>query len=141
MENHGLLVINHLPLLREVIARHLRLRHLEVVTAACGAEGLDLLRSGRAPRAILVDLLMPEAGGERFMTELRREPRWSLVPVVAMTGALAGQAAEMATARIRKPFRISELLEVLERVSPGCASAGGPPSSAAATRGPHPPGS
>ncbi len=116
MENHRLLVINRLASLREVIATHLRLDHYEVVTAADEGEGLALLRSGPVPRAILVDFLMPETGGECFLAEVRRDPRWALVPVVAMTGPYDRPGTDMATACIRKPFRISELRELLERV-------------------------
>jgi CheY-like chemotaxis protein len=117
-ESHRLLVINRLTLLREIIAKHLRLDHHEVVTAADESEGLAVLRSGPVPCAILVDFLMPEAGGEHFVAELRRNPRWAGVPVVAMTGAFARAGADLATAHIQKPFRISELRELLERVCP-----------------------
>lgn len=118
VENHRLLVINRLALLREAIAKHLRLDRHEIVTAADENEGLELLRSGSVPCAILLDFLGPEAGGGRFIAELRRDPRWALVPVVAMTGAFERPGIEMASARIQKPFRISELRELLERVCP-----------------------
>lgn len=116
VENHRMLVIDRLAQLREVIARHLRLDHHEVVTATDENEGLELLRSGLVPCAILLDLLMAEGRGGRFIAELKRDPRWVLVPVVAMTGPFDTPGTEMATARIRKPFRISELRELLEHV-------------------------
>ncbi len=116
MENRRLLVIDRLALIREVIAKHLRLDHREVVTATDESEGLELLRLGLVPCAILLDFVMAEASGGRFIAELKRDPRWALVPVVAMTGAFDTPGTEMATARIRKPFRITELRELLERV-------------------------
>jgi len=97
-------------------AAQLRPDYHEVVTAADESEGLELLRSGPVPCAILLDFLMPDASGGRFIAELRRDPRLALVPVVAMTGAFDRSGTEMATARTRKPFRTSQLRELLERV-------------------------
>lgn len=115
---HRVLVVNHLPELRRIIASLLRRDQHEVVTASDAAEGLALLGSGPLPSAILVDFLAPEAGGALFVAQARRNPRWAQVPIVAMTGDRAGLGAEAAFARLRKPFRNAELREVLGRLGP-----------------------
>lgn len=111
-----MLVVNHLPELRELIARLLRRDQHEVATASDAGEGLALLGSGPLPCAILVDFLAPESGGPHFVSQARRDPRWAQVPIVAMTGARDGQGSEGAAGRLRKPFRNADLREVLMRV-------------------------
>lgn len=126
VENHRLLVIDRFALLRDVIARHLCLDQHEVVTATDESEGLELLRSGLVPCVILLDFLMAEANSGPFIAELKRDPRWALMPVVAMTGVFDTPGTELATARIRKPFRITELRVLVERICSQSVASSGP---------------
>nr|WP_237717827.1 response regulator [Pontibacter sp. BAB1700] len=56
-----------------------------------GREALDILRGSGvpkispAPSVILLDINMPRMNGLEFLTELRREPEFSHIPVFIMT--------------------------------------------------------
>jgi signal transduction histidine kinase/CheY-like chemotaxis protein len=58
----------------------------EVLTAHSGAEGLRIARE-RAPRLILLDLLMPDMDGFQVLAELRRDPALRDIRVVGATAA------------------------------------------------------
>ena len=53
--------------------------------AGDGAEALAWLDANPAPRAILLDLLMPEMDGFEFLRQLRARSGWSAVPVIVLT--------------------------------------------------------
>lgn len=58
---------------------------MEVRTAENGNEALDLIRE-RIPDLVSLDLVMPGKSGIRLLHELRRNPEWSRIPVVIVTG-------------------------------------------------------
>jgi CheY-like chemotaxis protein len=74
------------------------------------------LADARAPDLVLLDLVMPVAGGWDLVRRLRsdpRRPRPSLILVSAHPG-LADEAARLGVDTwLRKPFRIDELLEAI----------------------------
>jgi hypothetical protein len=69
---------------REVTRRILELGGWSVVEAENGRIGLERLASVR-PGVILLDLMMPEMDGFEFVSELRKNPEWKLIPVVVVT--------------------------------------------------------
>ena len=59
-----------------------------VTEAENGRQALDrLAEAAPLPDLIMLDLIMPEMDGFDFLTERRRKPEWSNVPVVIVTGA------------------------------------------------------
>jgi CheY-like chemotaxis protein len=79
-----------------------------------GAQALALLRSGRRPSLILLDLMMPRMNGWKFLEEQRADPGFSQVPVVVMSAAASPLPTNI-TAAINKPFAVSEILDVVAR--------------------------
>jgi CheY-like chemotaxis protein len=57
----------------------------EVATAASGREALEAVKRAR-PDFISLDLVMPGGSGIAFLHELRRNPEWSKIPVMVVTG-------------------------------------------------------
>ena len=55
-----------------------------VETASNGVEALEKVKA-RVPDLISLDLVMPEKSGLRFLYDLRREQKWSTVPVIIVT--------------------------------------------------------
>ena len=60
--------------------------------AGDGAEALRWLEAHPLPRAILLDLLMPEMDGFEFLRHLRGRPAWRAVPVIVLTAKILTQA-------------------------------------------------
>lgn len=96
--------------------RALKSRGYEVRTATTGAAVLRLLEDApRAPDLLLLDVMMPEMSGLDVLRALRRDERWSDVPVVLITatndGALPVSALrDGAVDFLTKPFRLDELM-------------------------------
>ena len=70
---------------RKLVRISLELSEYEVVEAKDGLEGLLMLDMHR-PDAVILDLMMPDVGGERMLTQLRATPETRQVPVVIITG-------------------------------------------------------
>lgn len=70
---------------RKLVRISLELSDYEVVEAKDGLEGL-LMLDMHHPDAVVLDLMMPDVGGERMLTQLRATPETRQVPVVIITG-------------------------------------------------------
>ncbi len=64
----------------------------DTVSAANGAQGLELVRQER-PDLVTLDISMPEASGTRFYKELRTDSELGSVPVIIIT-AVTGYAGD-----------------------------------------------
>jgi two-component system KDP operon response regulator KdpE len=69
-----ILVVEDNPDLRFILSLRLKRAGFEVVTAEHGRAGLRLLREAN-PRAVLLDLMMPEMDGFEFLAALGRSRR------------------------------------------------------------------
>jgi DNA-binding response OmpR family regulator len=70
---------------RHLIRVTLEANDYEVVEARDGVEGLQLLERHR-PEAVVLDLMMPDLGGERLLARLRAAPETTRTPVLIITG-------------------------------------------------------
>jgi DNA-binding NtrC family response regulator len=93
---------------------------LAVVTAVNGREGLAALErlEGRVS-AVLLDMMMPELGGEDTFHEIRR--RYPDLPVVLSSGyneqdATSGFAGRGLAGFVQKPYQLEELRATFRRV-------------------------
>ena len=110
-----LLVIDDDEAIRTALAELLELCGYSVAVAADGQEGVELLEYGLAPRAIVLDLMMPRMDGWTFLARLRRDPRFHDVPVV-VTSAVATDGPPGADASLQKPFDVGELDRAVARL-------------------------
>jgi CheY-like chemotaxis protein len=55
------------------------------VTASGGDEALARVRE-KAPDLISLDIVMPKGSGVKFFRELQKNPAWSKIPVIVVTG-------------------------------------------------------
>jgi CheY-like chemotaxis protein len=102
-----------------------------VSTAPNGRVALDLLVGGPLPRLILLDMLMPDVDGWRFLDRLKTMSLWA-VPVIVMSGV--GLSSEWAAANgcfdfLRKPFDERDLLATVARALESTSSRPHRPSS------------
>jgi DNA-binding response OmpR family regulator len=70
---------------RQLVKITLEMNDYTVVEAEDGLEGLLLLDLHR-PDAVVLDLMMPDVGGERMLAQLRATPQSKRTPVVIITG-------------------------------------------------------
>ncbi|MEN9937681.1 MAG: chemotaxis protein CheY [Chloroflexota bacterium] len=116
-----ILVIDDDPSIRDVVAAALDDEGYTVLSAANGAEALEVLEQ-IVPVLVLLDMRMPVMDGWSFARVLRE--RGIRLPVIVMTAAQdARQWAEEvgASAYVAKPFDLGELLDVVARVARGGA--------------------
>ena len=111
-----ILVVDDDAEIREALSDLLSDEGHQVRSAANGKEALDLLRRTPAPCMILLDLMMPVMNGWQFVTETAGDPTLSGIPVWIITAAGdAHPAPSGVTGVLRKPFRLRELLEIVQR--------------------------
>jgi DNA-binding response OmpR family regulator len=70
---------------RQLVKITLEMNDYDVVEAKDGLEGL-LLLDMHHPDAVVLDLMMPDVGGERMLAQLRATPETKRTPVVIITG-------------------------------------------------------
>ncbi|MGH9179797.1 MAG: ATP-binding protein [Acidimicrobiales bacterium] len=91
---------------------------VEVVAAMQGSLGLELAREHQ-PVMILLDLHLPDMGGEHVLQRLRDDPDTASIPVVmvsadATTGQVQRLLAAGASAYVTKPVDVPALLRALD---------------------------
>ncbi|MFJ9901685.1 response regulator [Streptomyces sp. NPDC101152] len=113
------LVVDDNKVIRQLIRVNLELEGLEVVTAADGAECLDLVHQVR-PDAVTLDVVMPRLDGLRTAARLRSDPRTRDLPLAIIsactpyeveTGLDVGVDAFLA-----KPFEPAELVRLVQEL-------------------------
>jgi CheY-like chemotaxis protein len=108
---------------RELLRTVLENQGYAVTEAADGEEALIKAR-GEGPDLILLDLQMPTRSGYEVLKELRREPRFAAVPIVAVTASAMQGDRERALAAgfnsyLTKPLSLSSLRSEIQRLLPG----------------------
>lgn len=96
-----------------------------LTSAPQGRLGLDLARSltaGASLDLILLDLHLPDLHGTEVLRHLRADPVTARTPVVVLSadatpGAMARALRSGADAYLKKPFVVTELLEMLDTVA------------------------
>ncbi|ACB74424.1 HAMP domain-containing protein [Opitutus terrae] len=91
---------------------------MEVISAMNGRQAIELLQSHGEIGAVLMDIMMPEMDGYETMREIRKDPRFSTLPILALTAkAMKGDRdkclAAGASDYIAKPVNTNELLSLL----------------------------
>jgi DNA-binding response OmpR family regulator len=114
MNGSKILLVDDDPAIRGFTSLTLECEGFTVVTAADGAEGLQMVRD-EAPEAILLDMMMPGLTGGDFLKQWREDAAYRPVPVFVITAC--GQevnAAELGVQAIfTKPFNLDRLIEKL----------------------------
>ncbi|MEW5990154.1 MAG: ATP-binding protein [Chloroflexota bacterium] len=110
--------LSNLQLVTRIFERH---GDVQVVPAMLGGLGLELARD--RPDLILLDLHLPDMGGDEVLARLMADPETRAVPVVVMSadassGLLERLMAMGASAFVTKPIAIGEFLAAVERLLP-----------------------
>ncbi|MCZ8250545.1 response regulator transcription factor [Microcystis sp. LE19-195.1E] len=123
-DNKQLLLIDDDPNLILLVKDYLEFRGYRVTTAENGREALEILERGantakarEMPDMIICDLIMPEMDGHTFLEKIRRDSRFSGIPVIFLSPE--GQSQDKITGLTAdvymvKPFEPEELVALVE---------------------------
>ncbi|HKQ70022.1 MAG TPA: response regulator [Polyangiaceae bacterium] len=118
LDEDDILVVDDDPETVELVASALVDEGFSVRRAAGGREALARMAE-RVPRVAIIDLIMPEIGGEQVCAELRRNPHFSSTRVLVLSGAedtrLVAAACD-ADSAVTKPFTTELLVHEVRRL-------------------------
>ncbi|NUP22492.1 MAG: response regulator [Streptomyces sp.] len=105
--------------IRQLIRVNLELEGLEVVTAADGAECLDVVHQVR-PDVVTLDVVMPRLDGLRTAARLRSDPRTRDLPLAIISACTQYEVDSGldvgVDAFLAKPFEPAELVSLVRRL-------------------------
>ncbi|GHF13614.1 response regulator [Streptomyces morookaense] len=110
------LVVDDNRVIRQLIRVNLELEGFEVVTAADGAECLEIVHRVR-PDVVTLDVVMPRLDGLLTAARLRADPRTRDIPVAVISACTQwelenGRAAGV-DAFLAKPFEPAEMIRLV----------------------------
>lgn len=113
---HVVLVVDDDPNQRELTTRFLEREGFAVRVAADGKTGLELAREVQ-PRAILLDVMMPQMDGWSVLSRLKADPELERIPVIMVTFVNEPALSETlgAVDTVLKPVEWERLKTVMDR--------------------------
>ncbi|MFE0257760.1 response regulator [Streptomyces sp. NPDC059010] len=122
-----MLVVDDNKVIRQLIRVNLELEGLEVVTAADGAECLDVVHQVR-PDVVTLDVVMPRLDGLRTAARLRSDPRTRDLPLAIISACTQYEVDSGldvgVDAFLAKPFEPAELVSLVRRLIERARSTG-----------------
>src|SRR5437870_10923633 len=120
----SVLMIDDVPLFRDVVLHALQRAGHQVCCAANGATAMEALKTLR-PDLILLDLAMPEMNGLAFLKQLRADKALARTPVIVVSAL--SEAVEVKEAvkvgvqghLLKSRFSLEQLIAMVQRVAPG----------------------
>ncbi|MEU9116635.1 response regulator [Streptomyces sp. NPDC048483] len=111
-----ILVVDDNKVIRQLIRVNLELEGFEVVTAADGAECLDVVHDVR-PDVVTLDVVMPRLNGLHTAARLRSDPRTWDIPIAIVSACTQGEVDNGewvgVDAFLAKPFEPTELVRTV----------------------------
>ena len=117
------LMIDDVPLFRDVVLHALQRAGHQVVCAANGAAAVEQLKSVK-PDLILLDLAMPEMNGLAFLRQLRADRNLARTPVIVVSALSETPEVKEATRigvqghLLKSRFSLEQLIAQVKRVAP-----------------------
>jgi two-component system cell cycle response regulator DivK len=119
----AILVADDDPDILSIVSMSLETQGYTVYKAANGREAVDLARQHH-PDLVLMDMMMPVVSGYEAVTELKADASTRDITIVGLSAKAMATDMERATdvgidGYITKPFRIAQVLSVVERYLQG----------------------
>ena len=100
------------------LSRVLEEKGMNVLKAENGQRALDLLAEDSDPDLVLMDIMMPVLDGYETMKQIRAQPRFSKLPIIALTAKAMKQDRELCIAAgasdyLPKPVDINRLFSMI----------------------------
>ncbi len=117
MRTNTILLADDDPEMRDVVQDVLEQNGYDVIPARTGRQALDFLTldARSPPDMVILDLMMPIVTGWQVLEAIQHDPALTKIPVVILT-AVSQDMPSGAAAVLRKPFRIEQLLEIIQRL-------------------------
>jgi len=117
MSHDYILVVDDDDAIRDSVVEALEDAAYPVKAAHDGREALSILRQSEdRPCLVLLDLMMPVMDGWAFAREQAQDPRLANVPICVVTAVGTSRPIPAdAVAVVRKPFKLKDLLEVVQQ--------------------------
>ena len=93
-------------------------QEMDVVSATNGRQAIEIIQNNPDINVVLMDIMMPEMDGYQTMKEIRKDPQFAALPILALTAkAMKGDREKCleagASDYIAKPVNTNELLSLL----------------------------
>ena len=115
-----ILVVDDEPTTVELEERWLKAEGYEVLAAHSGEEGLEQCRDSK-PDAVILDIMMPDMGGNEVATHMQEDPNLKHIPIIFVTAMI--KPGEVPKDRkigghyfLSKAFKRKELVGVLKKM-------------------------
>jgi CheY-like chemotaxis protein len=116
-----ILIVEDTPELSDIFSQVFRLKGLSTEVIGDGRSALARLDSA-PPRAVILDLNMPEVSGLEVLRQIRSSETWKRVPVIVVTADWINsrEAEDQADLVLLKPVTIDQLFTLVDRfLEPG----------------------
>lgn len=92
---------------------------VEIFEETNGNLGLELIKSGN-PKLIILDIQLPEISGIDICMELRKDEKFKIIPIIAVTSfAMKGDKERILAAGfdeyVSKPIKVNEFRELVKK--------------------------
>ena len=121
MAAHKILVIDDSRVIRNMVRDMLPPDNFEVIEAADGIKGLEMIHQEK-PWMIMLDFLLPRMSGFEVYEALQQSPELSRIPLVLMSGRKEEVTSKISEpfedkylVFIEKPFEQKELITAIKR--------------------------
>jgi len=118
---HKILVIDDSRVIRNMVRDMLPPANFEVIEAADGIKGLEMIQQAK-PWMIMLDFLLPRMSGFEVYEALQQSPELSRIPLVLMSGRKEEVTSKISEpfedkylVFIEKPFEQKELITAIKR--------------------------
>ena len=118
MSAKSVLVVEDIEMNRKVVRIVLKAKGYEVLEAAHAEEALEILQA-KTPDLILMDIALPGMSGEDLTRQIKANPQWRHLPIIALTAAaMKGSREQFLNAGcddyISKPIDTNALVELVD---------------------------
>lgn len=115
-----ILIVDDKATSRELLRTVLEKQGYAIIEASNGEEALETTRS-QAPDLILLDLQMPVRNGYEVLAELRKDPAYAKLPIIALTASAMQGDRERAlaagfTSYLTKPVALAAIRAEIQRL-------------------------
>lgn len=117
----SILVVDDEVAIADVLAAILSEAGYHVIPASNGRQALARLAEA-TPQLIITDFMMPLLGGDGLIAALKADPKLRDIPVLVMTSIpelAVSQKSKGYSGFLRKPFRIRDVLAIVEKLIGG----------------------